>query len=462
MRIITNQQHNVARMMEEIEYVLGLCFMSRRCLLTRIDFSDGDRKVENTTLNYWIEINEDNKYKQFFEKGLGALLSNPNFLLLYVPKNGAKMQVIRPARDSYHRNRMIRRINEAEGIPSFYYALSHLWGITENDRYYWNDISEYVNDEDGQPAKPVSMRPEKRDTLLALLKDHPDSYWWIDVLCARTDTPLDIMGDIYAYCLECIAMIDCVPGPISQLHLMADLKVEDIQCSDDSSVVRQFYDQCFDLADSLDTLIQSRWWSRVWTWQEMTLPFGEVRLMAETGTHRPLSNTITIDDLVRNYSVMWEVTVRIGNSLLYEREGIIGRDNDVEKMLRNFSKWRVTTRDWYQETYYARVYNKNRIQVEIKWLNLSSLLRTWGNSPRRCMDPVDYVYGVLGILQFEIPRMDDPDAVWKLFLSEMDKHLGSVHERFPLTRRISDRAYQVDLRKAQDMRDVYRDLEYIP
>lgn len=29
----------------------------------------------------------------------------------------------------------------------------------------------------------------------------------------------------------------------------------------------------------------------------MGLPFGDVRLMAETGSHQPISNTITVDDL---------------------------------------------------------------------------------------------------------------------------------------------------------------------
>ncbi|CDS13145.1 hypothetical protein LRAMOSA05323 [Lichtheimia ramosa] len=165
-------------------------------------------------INICIENDKDNERKEFFEKGLGALLADRYFLLLYVPDNGAKMQVIRPASDTYHRKRIIKRINEAKCIPSFYYALSHLWGISKSNRHWWNEIGEYVDDEQGQPMEPVSMRPEKRDTLLSMLEDHPDSYWWIDVLCARTDTPLGIMGDIYACCLECVAMIDCDPSVI--------------------------------------------------------------------------------------------------------------------------------------------------------------------------------------------------------------------------------------------------------
>lgn len=53
--------------------------------------------------------------------------------------------------------------------------------------------------------------------------------------------------------------------------------------------------------DLLYTLLQSRWWTRVWTWQEMTLPFGDVRLVAETDTHRLNSNAITVDDLIESF-----------------------------------------------------------------------------------------------------------------------------------------------------------------
>lgn len=129
----------------------------------------------------------------------------------------------------------------------------------------------------------------------------------------------------------------------------------------------------------------------------------------------------------------------------------------MEKMWRNFAEWRVTTRNWYQETHYARVYNKNRIQGETNGYDLSRILLTLGTCTRRCMDPVDYVYGVLGIFQFEIPRMDDPDAVWKLFLSKIDIWWGPSrrkNSRFSFI--ITNRAYQVDLRKAKDMADVYK------
>ncbi|KAI7875676.1 hypothetical protein K492DRAFT_28486 [Lichtheimia hyalospora FSU 10163] len=220
------------------------------------------------------------------------------------------MRIVRPAEDPYHRKRMIKRINETKPIPSFYYALSHLWGITEDNRHLWHEIGNYVDDEDGKPVEPVSMRQEKRDTLLRMLEDSPDSYWWIDVLCAHSDTPLDIMGDIYACCLECITMVDCEPSLIPLLHTMAP--AEELFRSSVVVGTRymdltkyQSYKQRYGmkhshLVERLFELVQSKWWQRVWTWQEMALPF-DVRLMAETGTHR---HTTTLNYLLDNYHDM--------------------------------------------------------------------------------------------------------------------------------------------------------------
>ena len=219
------------------------------------------------------------------------------------------MRIVRPAEDLYHRKRMIKMINEAKPISSFYYALSHLWGITENNRHLWHEIGDYVDDENGKPVYPVSMREEKRDTLLKMLEDSPDSYWWIDVLCARSDTPLDIMGDIYACCLECIAMVDCEPSLLPLLHTMIPAKedfpaIRNILLAGlvDLSPYKQLYDKKYThVVEILFDFMQSKWWQRVWTWQEMALPFGDVRLLAETGTHR---HTIALDYLLDNYYPM--------------------------------------------------------------------------------------------------------------------------------------------------------------
>lgn len=83
-----------------------------------------------------------------------------------------------------------------------------------------------------------------------------------------------------------------------------------------------------------------------------------------------------------------------------------------------------------------------------------ALFRSLHQSPRRCMDRVDYVYGVLGILRFKIPRERDPDEVWQLFLHALTNYMGDS------TRGVEffDRAVKFDLLKAESLGDVYSEL----
>lgn len=59
-----------------------------------------------------------------------------------------------------------------------------------------------------------------------------------------------------------------------------------------------FVEKISELTVLLLALMKSQWWNRVWTLQELILPVGNVRLMAETGTH---VDTITVDDLCSSF-----------------------------------------------------------------------------------------------------------------------------------------------------------------
>lgn len=121
----------------------------------------------------------------------------------------------------------------------------------------------------------------------------------------------------------------------------------------------------------------------------------------------------------------------------------------------------MTLHAWLSEMFQARKSNDHRTGKKTAQ-EFSYLVRSFGDSPRRCMDPADYVYGVLGVFQFKIPRMNDPNAVWQYFLSELEKYLettGMKNDKFSGKRitGISDNAYRTDLWKAKDMADVYKD-----
>ncbi|KAI7881259.1 hypothetical protein K492DRAFT_194483 [Lichtheimia hyalospora FSU 10163] len=202
------------------------------------------------------------------------------------------MHLVKPESDPYHRKRIIDR------HELHYYALSHLWRITKETPYKWDDIGTYVDDEDGKPVAPVSMRPEKRGTLLELLRKHPDSYWWIDVLCARTDTPLDIMGDIYAYCTTCYTMIDCTSDIISKLQATISLLLPGHEKSD-----RWTPCEFWQAAGVFDKFTQCDWWRRVWTWQEMALP-ENVCFIIETAHNIYDSDLLAITDIIESFHLM--------------------------------------------------------------------------------------------------------------------------------------------------------------
>lgn len=82
-----------------------------------------------------------------------------------------------------------------------------------------------------------------------------------------------------------------------------------------------------------------------------------------------------------------------------------------------------------------------------------------GRCRRTCMDPRDYVYGVLGLLGVDIPRIDDnTQSVWITFLSVLDTMLqehttiARTGERL-LT--ISSHAWNFRLALAKDSDHVY-------
>ena len=95
---------------------------------------------------------------------------------------------------------------------------------------------------------------------------------------------------------------------------------------------------------------------------------------------------------------------------------------------------------------------------------LVAMFKSFALSARRCMDPLDYVYGVLGLFRFDISRKTDPNEAWHLFISELEDYLldptrikiENVYEREIAYRLLSNcQACHCNLLGARDMRDVY-------
>ena len=161
----------------------------------------------------------------------------------------------------------------------------------------WSDISAYVDDENGDPMEPIAMRLKKRAPLLTLLKDQRDSYWWIDVMCARSnDFPFELLGNIYACCTRCIAMIDCDDNVIPEMNAMWDADSDFQKESHVDKPLAEYLKQYEKLNHLIVSLTRCMWWTRVWMWQETVLP-QDVRLISETTTNVSSDNMLHVDEL---------------------------------------------------------------------------------------------------------------------------------------------------------------------
>ena len=119
------------------------------------------------------------------------------------------------------------------------------------------------------------------------------------------------------------------------------------------------------------------------------------------------------------------------------------------------------------EILYSRAFNKDVSKMPPA-RSFYYLMLSLERSTRRCMDPVDYVYGVLGMLQIKIPRMTDPKKVWQRFLFELDEYLDmaafkykDIHDHDSSIAKIigiRKYAYSIDLTTVDCMGDVYGDI----
>lgn len=123
--------------------------------------------------------------------------------------------------------------------------------------------------------------------------------------------------------------------------------------------------------------------------------------------------------------------------------------------------------DILQEINNSRLHNGYYMYTEENMntpMDLLELFESFAASPRQCMDPVDYVYGVLGIFQFDIPRMDDSDQVWQFFMKALEHYLADpkrvkisdAYEEALVSVFTGNQAHECSLVNATNMGDVYQ------
>ncbi|KAI7887153.1 hypothetical protein K492DRAFT_233032 [Lichtheimia hyalospora FSU 10163] len=396
-----------------------------------------------------------------------SLYANPDFLVLYISDDG-NMTMIRPADAPEHRKNMEKQRG--------HYALSHLWGNAK-DYPYW-DVGTFIHDWDGKPVEPIPMRPEKRNTLLALLKAYP-GYWWIDVLCARVDTPLVIMGSIYRSCKTCFALLDC---PVETIHrlskrhlmpirndifttLMKFYKVF-IKASNDgldeqsahkliSPAATTHFEKLMTYQDEIQAmrdLLECGWFSRIWTLQELVLPTKLVIFPEQ------FQDNVDIHEDQAEFGIINDITSAL------QLEGFEDYLDDEVRIV--YQKVYVPIVEWLAQKLDSSLEGSYICNDELSMVSrldqIQDVFDSLSGSPRTCMDPLDYVYGILGLLNLDIPRIDNADGLWAIFLSKLEERLtqmvNDITEDVNVSFTLSKSARDIKLIEAKHVSEVYNGL----
>ncbi|KAJ8659525.1 hypothetical protein O0I10_004890 [Lichtheimia ornata] len=306
---------------------------------------------------------------------------HPEFRLLYVPskdEDDKMMTIITPSK------------HEPSYVPDRkFYALSHLWG-TDPKENLW-DVSDFINDENGATVEPIPMREEKRETFLNLLQENP-GYWWIDVLCCRSDTPPVIMRGIYGCCHTCFAMLDC-PSEAIEFFSAAILDPSKTygEPIEGTSFERNMVKGAAMWKHARD-IWKCRWFSRVWTMQELALP-PSVMLLSETCD---IPCYISADSL----------EVPMFRCFFFNASADLKLSRSMFKQEHPFM-----LRHGVQNFHGSEGGSKSR-----RFGMFLSILRQFIKSTRSCYFVEDYVYGALGILGLDIPRLNNIEDTWDRFL----------------------------------------------
>jgi hypothetical protein len=175
------------------------------------------------------------------------LFSHPGFRLIFVGDDN--MSLITPLD------------HQEDVIEKGYRCISHYWGPCPPK---WED----------HPIKgvhwSVHVREEKRERLLQVFNHHK-GYFWMDVFCTNQEDvnkPLDVMGDIYKNCVECVCLLDYE----CKLGVYGTEKDVFVQLNKDGEIMYDEDDYNPVISSYLSAISSSKWFTRLWTWQESVLP----------------------------------------------------------------------------------------------------------------------------------------------------------------------------------------------
>lgn len=283
------------------------------------------------------------------------LFSHPGFRLIFIDDNG--MSLITPLE------------HKEDVLKNGYRCISHYWGPNPPS---WKS----------HPVKGVKwsvhVRKEKRERVLQVFNHHK-GYFWMDVFCTNQDDdnkPLDVMGDIYKECKECIAMLDIIcdiPGSISDASVWKAI-AENMQ-----DIIGKYDELAEKYLKYLASIEHCNWINRVWTWQETALPPKMLfcNEQAVTQVYDPFDAKF-LNELFSHMFVK-SIMEFDGDDHIYIYRTLLPRYLLVINPLRTIM------------TICERSFDI--------WDNVTLAF----DSPRKCTKKEDYIYGIIGILNISVP-----------------------------------------------------------
>ncbi|KAI9316521.1 hypothetical protein BX666DRAFT_1951516 [Dichotomocladium elegans] len=434
-------------------------------------------------------------------------------------------------------------------------CLSHVWGSPE-DWVEWEDSN--VIDKESGDVISVRVLPSKPLFIQIALQEH-GGYWWIDVFCAQSSTPLVIMGSIYRFCINCIALLDCPydtfygrniwplreateicvqnieEAAYGYLDMIQKANNEDVASVSWEQVLKdlldwpsrnnmektnerlqefkdsyattskqeQFLDSLMELTadekcdtarrffwgdddcefhyearkkllyvldrhtttaldeatDHLACFLESQWMNRIWTLQEAALP----RYCSAPSNTAGYKGAETAS--FQGWATIFRGLIHVvAKAFDFWIDGNI--DMKLDFGYKHQSPRELLNRYQEQDPVMARIYSDYRKLLEPAIIfgyhaspaedetvnnaySRALILNLFATSQRKALYPVDYVYGVLGVLDIDIPRLEDPKEIWEIFSNKIRENYPHVHV-----------PENVDLGNATRMEDVFGDFAF--
>jgi len=308
---------------------------------------------------------------------MDTLFAHSGFRLILIDDNG-DMSLIIPHE------------HKEDIIKNGYRCISHVWATGTQKEHVWKDHP--IKNVDWE----VEVREEKHERLLEVFSHHK-GYFWMDVFCTNqqdVNKPLDVMGDIYMNCVECICLFNTictVNGFISEKDVLISLAKN---IKEHVEIAKDFYEKHGEEYEEfsrgqcekyLAALSMCSWFRRVWTWQEAALPPKLLFCCEQAGEYKydPFDQEFLKELFPYEFLRLGFADIFQGNAgAIEELKQLIRGDESLFKILR------------------CLFFVMGIGRTQSIWDNVVTLAM----SRRKCTEERDYVYGIAGILNLVVPK----------------------------------------------------------